>query len=109
MKKIILSSLFIGSFILNSSAEEGFASVFDGKNKPDVKKDGSWTTFTGKGMSVKTEGNWIPQEDGSLFLDPRPGEKGWTRYGSYLWLTEDYKDFVFDFEYKHGKGGNSGL
>lgn len=109
MKKIILSSLILGSFILNSSAEEGFASVFDGKNKPTVKKDGKWTTFTGKGMSVKTEGNWIPQEDGSLFLDPRPGEKGWTRYGSYLWLTEDYKDFMFDFEYKHGKGGNSGL
>ena len=34
MKKIILSSLILGSFILNSSAEEGFASVFDGKNKP---------------------------------------------------------------------------
>ena len=42
-------------------------------------------------------------------MEPRPGEKGWSRYGSYLWLKEDYKDFVFDFEYKHEKGGNSGL
>ena len=109
MKQFIFSSLIFSSMLAYSSAEEGFASVFDGKNKPVIKKEGSWTTFTGKGMSVKTEGNWIPQDDGSLFLDPRPGEKGWTRYGSYLWLTEDYKDFVFDFEYKHGKGGNSGL
>jgi hypothetical protein len=68
------------------------------------------TIYDGKDLSkIKTEGNWKIQEDGSLYLDPRPGEKGWTRYGSYLWLKEDYKDFVFDFEYKHGKGGNSGL
>ncbi|MEM7385617.1 MAG: DUF1080 domain-containing protein [Verrucomicrobiota bacterium] len=68
------------------------------------------TVFDGKDLSkIKTEGNWKIQEDGSLYLDPRPGEKGWTRYGSYLWLKEDYKDFVVDFEYKHPKGGNSGL
>lgn len=68
------------------------------------------TIFDGKDLSkLKTEGNWKIQEDGSLFLDPRPGEKGWTRYGSYLWLKDDYEDFVIDFEYKHTKGGNSGL
>ena len=84
MKYIIISSLLFFFVINLSRAEEEFASVFDGKNKPTVKKDGKWTTFTGKGMSVKTEGNWIPQEDGSLFLDPRPGEKGWTRYLSLI-------------------------
>ena len=76
-----------------SRAEEGFTTIFDGK---DMSK-------------IKTTGNWKIQKDGSLYLEPRPGEKGWSRYGSYLWLKEDYKDFVFDFEYKHGKGGNSGL
>ena len=68
------------------------------------------TIYDGKDLSkIKTEGNWKIQEDGSLMLQPRPGEKGWTRYGSYLWLLDDYEDFVVDFEYKHGKGGNSGL
>jgi hypothetical protein len=70
-----------------------------------------WTTiYDGKDLSkIKTTGNWIIQDDGSLHLEPRPGEKGWTRYGSYLWLKEDYEDFSVDFEYKHPKGGNSGL
>ena len=68
------------------------------------------TIFDGKDLAkIKTEGNWKIQDDGSLYLDPRPGEKGWTRYGSYLWLKDDYEDFVIDFEYKHPKGGNSGL
>ena len=109
MKLFIFSSVSLFSFVLPSFADDGFASIFNGKEEPKIKKDGTWVTFTGKGMSVKTEGNWQVQKDGSLFLDPRPGEKGWTRYGSYLWLTEDYEDFVFEFEYKHGKGGNSGL
>ena len=87
----ILALLFVCTPL--SRAEEGFTTIFDGK---DLSK-------------IKTTGNWKIQKDGSLYLDPRPGEKGWTRYGSYLWLKDDYKDFVFDFEYKHGKGGNSGL
>jgi hypothetical protein len=66
--------------------------------------------FDGKDLSkIKTGGNWQIQKDGSLHLTPRPGEKGWTRYGSYIWLKEDYADFTFDFEYKHEKGGNSGF
>ena len=109
MKLFIFSSVSLFSFALPSFADDGFASIFNGKEEPKIKKDGTWVTFTGDKMSVKTEGNWHVQKDGSLFLDPRPGEKGWTRYGSYLWLTEDYEDFVFEFEYKHGKGGNSGL
>ena len=87
----ILALLFVCAPL--SRAAEDFTTIFDGK---DLSK-------------IKTTGNWKIQKDGSLYLDPRPGEKGWTRYGSYLWLKEDYKDFVFDFEYKHGKGGNSGL
>lgn len=59
--------------------------------------------------TCETEGNWMPQEDGSIYLKPRKGEKGWTRYASYLWLEGEYSDFVCEFEYKHTKGGNSGF
>ncbi|MDB4740110.1 DUF1080 domain-containing protein, partial [Akkermansiaceae bacterium] len=86
-----LALLFVCTLL--SRAADGFMTVFDGK---DLSK-------------IKTTGNWKIQKDGSLYLEPRAGEKGWSRYGSYLWLKEDYKDFVFDFEYKHGNGGNSGL
>jgi len=83
----------------------------DAAKKHPAKDDKSFTTiFDGKDLSkIKTEGNWKIQDDGSLHLTPRPGEKGWTRYGSYIWLKEDYADFVFDFEFKYEKGGNSGL
>ena len=77
---------------------------------PEVGADGFTTVFDGKDLSkVKTKGNWQVQEDGSLKLVPRAGEKGWTRYPSYLWLPGDYGDFVVDFEFQYGKGGNSGL
>ena len=42
----------------------------------------------------QTTGNWIPQKDGSLLIQPRLGEKGWQRYGAYLWSSKKYKDFV---------------
>ena len=99
-------SLLLSSAMLLSSAAAGEVA-----KKHPAKDDKSFTTiFDGKDLSkIKTEGNWQIQEDGSLHLTPRPGEKGWTRYGSYIWLKEDYADFVFDFEFKYGKGGNSGL
>ncbi len=73
--------------------------------------DDGWTTlYDGKDLSkFETTGNWMIQKDGSLFLKPRPGEKGWQRYGSYLWVKGDYADFTCEFEYKHEKGGNSGF
>lgn len=55
-----------------------------------------------------TTGNWI-LEDGVATLKPRPGESGWQRYGAWLWLKGEYKDFEADFEYKVEKGGNSGF
>ncbi|MEM9280446.1 MAG: DUF1080 domain-containing protein [Verrucomicrobiota bacterium] len=72
--------------------------------------DGFTVVYDGTDLSkIKTEGNWQIQEDGSLHLEPRPGEEGWKRYGSYIWLKEEYADFVFDFEFKYGEGGNSGF
>ncbi len=88
-------ALFIAAGVASMRAadDDGFTTIYDGK---DLSK-------------IETEGNWKIQDDGSLYLEPRPGEKGWQRYGSYLWLKDDYEDFVFDFEYKHEAGGNSGL
>lgn len=77
---------------------------------PEKNAEGFVTIFDGKDLSsVVTEGNWQIQGDGSLALVPREGESGWKRYHHYLWLKEKYADFTFDFEYKHGPGGNSGL
>ncbi|MDF1811344.1 MAG: DUF1080 domain-containing protein [Verrucomicrobiales bacterium] len=73
--------------------------------------DSSFTVvYDGKDLSqIETEGNWQIQKDGSLHLTPREGEKGWKRYGSYIWLKGDYADFVVDFEFNFAEGGNSGL
>ncbi len=57
----------------------------------------------------KTTGNWLPQQDGSLLIQPREGEKGWERYDAYLWSEKKYKNFVLDVEYSYPPGGNSGL
>ena len=66
--------------------------------------------YNGKDLAGwKTTGNWIVQEDGSLLIQPRDGEKGWTRYDAYLWSEKKYKDFVLDVEYAYPPGGNSGV
>ncbi len=66
--------------------------------------------YNGKNLTGwKTTGNWIPQDDGSLLIQPRQGEKGWQRYGAYLWSEKKYKDFVLDVEYAYPPGGNSGV
>lgn len=94
MKRMLIAlGALIGSSTFALADHHEFTTIFDGK---DLSK-------------LTTKGNWKIQKDGSLFLDPRPGEKGWSRYGSYLWLQDEYEDFVVDFEYKHPKGGNSGL
>jgi hypothetical protein len=56
----------------------------------------------------KTKGNWN-LDDGVVTLEPRPGEKGWTRYDAYLWLNDKYKDFEIEFDYKVQPHGNSGF
>ncbi len=66
--------------------------------------------YNGKDLSGwTTTGNWLPQEDGSLLIQPRQGEKGWQRFDAYLWSEKKYKDFVLDVEYAYPPGGNSGV
>jgi hypothetical protein len=72
---------------------EGFEPLFNGKDLS------GWTT----------EGNWLVEDDGVLAIKPRPGETGWQRYDAYLWTERKFDDFVLDLEYKHPKGGNSGV
>ena len=57
----------------------------------------------------ETTGNWSLNKDGVVHLQPREGEIDWTRYGDYLWLKNEYQNFQCEFEYRHEKGGNSGL
>jgi len=64
----------------------------------DLTKSKYWTT----------EGNWS-LADGVFTLKPRPGEKGWQRWNHYLWSNKNYGDFEIKFDYKIGKGGNSGF
>lgn len=66
--------------------------------------------YNGKDLTGwKTTGNWIPQDDGSVLIQPREGEQGWQRYGAYLWSEQKYKDFVLDVEYAYPEKGNSGV
>jgi len=68
------------------------------------------TLYNGKDLTGwRTTGNWLPQKDRSLLIKPREGEKGWQRYGAYLWTEKKYKDFVLDVEYAYPPGGNSGV
>ena len=66
--------------------------------------------YNGKDLSGwQTSGNWLPQKDGTLLIQPRFGEKGWQRYSDYLWSKKKYKDFILHVEYKYPAGGNSGV
>ncbi|NWK54843.1 DUF1080 domain-containing protein [Verrucomicrobiaceae bacterium N1E253] len=71
---------------------------------PDKQKE-KWVHLT----QCVTEGNWKVNDEGIIQLQPRHGEQGWKRYGSYLWLRQSYADFICRFEYLHPKGGNSGF
>ena len=73
--------------------------------------DSGWINlYNGRDLTGwQTTGNWLPQKEGVLLIQPRPGQKGWQRYGDYLWSKTKYKDFILDLEYAYPKGGNSGV
>ncbi len=56
-----------------------------------------------------TKGNWSMSDDGVVTLEPRPGERGWSRFDAYLWSKKEYKDFEIEFDYKVQRAGNSGF
>jgi len=72
---------------------------------PDLKP-----LLNGKDLTGwNTTGNWKGEKDGSVSLTPRPGEKGWKRYGAYLTTEKKYGDFEFHVEYQIPPRGNSGV
>ena len=92
MKKILI--IIVSSLSISVSADDkDWVNLYNGK---DIS---GW----------QTTGNWLPQKDGTLLIQPRPGEKGWQRYGAYLWSKKKYKDFILHVEYKYPEGGNSGV
>jgi len=78
--------------------------------KRGADEKGFVTLYNGKDLTGwKTTGNWFAEKDGVLAIKPRPGEKGWGRFGAYLWAEKQYGDFILDLEFKLPKGGNSGV
>ncbi|HAF59063.1 MAG TPA: hypothetical protein DCL00_05690, partial [Opitutae bacterium] len=66
--------------------------------------------LNGKDLSGwKTDGNWVVQKDGSLMIDPKPGQEGWKRFDDYIFTEKKYGDFILEMEYKYPAKGNSGL
>ena len=92
MKKLFLATL-IALAPLALAGEKGWVTLYNDKD------------LTG----WQTTGNWLPQKDGSLLIQPRKVEKGWQRYSAYLWSKKKYKDFVLHVEYKYPPKGNSGI
>ena len=73
--------------------EEGFRYMFNGKD------------LTG----WQTTGNWAVKKGRVVTLEPRLGEKGWTRYSDYITTTRKYKNFELKLDFKFNKRGNSGV
>lgn len=101
MKRFLLIFVFLSGLCLAPAlaepeitewSETGFIDLFNGR---DLQ---GW----------QTKGNWVV-EDGVVTLRPRPGEKGWKRYGSYLTTERTYRNFVLDLEFKFAPEGNSGV
>ena len=80
-------------------------------SSPSSGDEGGWTAlYNGVDLTGwQTTGNWIPQADGVLLIQPRPGEEGWRRFDAYLWSEKKYKDFILDVEYSYPPEGNSGV
>jgi hypothetical protein len=78
---------------------------------PVAAAEGEWVDLlAGDGLEGwVTEGNWVREEGGILAIRPREGEKGWQRYDAYLWHEGEYGDFELKLEFRHEKGGNSGV
>ncbi len=74
------------------STAAGWSKLYNGKNLDD------WTT----------KGNWLVEGE-VLKIQPREGERGWKRFGHYIWTKKKYQDFILDVEYSYPTGGNSGI
>ena len=67
-----------------------------------------------KFSNFETTGGWfLDPETKVVGFKPKPeeyvGRAPWTVYSNYLWLKEQYANFVCKFDYKLEPGGNSGF
>ena len=83
----------VGDLKPPSPKEHGFVELYNGHDLT------GWTT----------QGNWLPQTDGSLLIQPRENELGWARFDSYLWTDRTYKDFELTVDCAYPENGNSGI
>jgi hypothetical protein len=89
---LLMSTILLGTSIYGQD-ESAFVAMFNGKDLS------GWNTT----------GNWVVEEDNTVTLKPRLGERGWTRYKDYLTTDRQYGDFVLDLEFKFDAKGNSGV
>lgn len=92
---LVIGFCGLALFFAKAQEEEGWTDLLSEETK---SLDENW----------KTTGNWT-LDDGVATLTPREGEKGWERWSAYLWSKNEYGDFEIEFDYKLGKGGNSGF
>ncbi|MDH3585422.1 MAG: DUF1080 domain-containing protein [Phycisphaerae bacterium] len=102
-----MSGKLWGRFLVFASVLVVGASLAGAKTGKD---DGFRKLFNGKDLSGwTTTGNWMVEDGGVLAIKPRKGERGWQRYGAYLWTEIPHGDFTLDLEYKLPPRGNSGV
>ena len=107
---LLLASLFLP--LLARPAAEPFpvSPTVPGVAHPPADAPGFVPLFNGKDLAGwRTKGNWVYDADGSVTLQPRPGETGWKRFDAYLFTERKYRAFVLDLEFKFEPTGNSGV
>lgn len=86
MPKIgVVVLFFIGCLYTSTAQEPKLKKVFNGKNLT--------------GWIVPDNNIWWSAKDGKLMAKSGPNKTG-----SILWTEKDYKDFVFETDFKYGEG-----
>lgn len=113
--KMAFSSVVLSLFVTTIcwAQEERSDSSSKQKAKGSALKpttDGFVQLYNGRDLTGwTTQGNWLPQDDGVLLIQPRENETGWGRFGSYLWTKRTFKDFELLVECAYPEKGNSGI
>ena len=90
--RVLFFAALTSALLVNESPASA-QEFFDGKSLAN------WTTQKGEPV---TKG-WKVEDGGVIHLDLSQGRSG------HIITNRDYENFVFDFEFKIAKGGNSGI
>lgn len=105
LKRSFIAFLMLPALALSLA----FANNLAQANQDEKSEDGFVSLFNGKDLTGwKTEGNWVVK-DGLLEIQPVKGKSGWQRYKDYLYTEKQYENYVLSLEYKLPARGNSGL